>query len=96
MFGDEPKTTIYAEFVNADSWPADVESGKKLLLGEYYEVSRISIGQSTTGIQLKDVSGPFNSVQFNFYDHNKDPIDIFAMPEFNHYLGMVDRLGDER
>lgn len=86
---DKPEKTIYAKFVHPNSgYDIEVESGKQLQVGAYYEVAGISMGQSHTSIQFKNFKGAFSSVQFEFFDADKQPIDIYSMPEFNHYLGM--------
>lgn len=71
----------------ANGWSSNAENARKYLKsGEWYEVRRIDMGQSSTSVRLKNVSGVFSSVQFDFYDMDKKPIDIFKMPEFNPYL----------
>lgn len=63
----------------------DKEKVKKLDSGRFYEIDRISMGQSHTSIFLKGIQGCFNSVQFTFYNRERQPIDIYRMPEFNQY-----------
>lgn len=64
-------------------------NAEKLKMGEMYEVKRVSMGQSFTTIVLKGIKGVFSSVQFEFYNGEKEPIDIYNMPEFNPYMGMM-------
>jgi hypothetical protein len=87
MFEFDKKPFVYAQLVHPEyGYDMDKENAKKLDVGEYYEVAHISMSQSSTTIQLKDVNGGFNSVQFEFFDKNKKKIDIYSMPEFNNYL----------
>lgn len=81
--------TIFAKLEHPESgYPSNVEDAKQLEAGRYYEVEHVSMGQSHTNIFLKDVKGIFSSVQFEFFDKERYPIDIFEMPEFNPYLNM--------
>lgn len=64
----------------------DKQTVKALEEGKYYEIKRISMGGFHTSIYLKDIKGVFNSVNFTFYDENKQLIDIYKMPEFNGYI----------
>lgn len=66
-------------------YDADKEKVKKLQPNTHYEVSSIDMGQSHTYVYLVDVSGAFNSVNFEFYEDNK-LIDIFSDKRFNPYL----------
>lgn len=88
MFGlNQPP--ILAEFVEPNAgYAIDIEQAKKLKLNTFYEVSHVSMGQSSTSVTLKDVRGSFNSVHFKFYDMSKKAIDIYTMPEFNPYMRM--------
>ena len=65
----------------------DIENVKILDDSIYYEVEYVYIGQSSTSFSLVGIDGSFNSVQFGFFDENKEPINIFGMKEFNSYLG---------
>jgi hypothetical protein len=79
--------TIYALLTHPENgYPSDVDNAKNLKSDTYYEVERVSMSQSHTNIFLKDIKGGFSSVQFYFYDKDKNPIDIYSMPEFNHYM----------
>lgn len=78
-----------AKFVYPNNgYEADVERANILKKGHYYEVEGISMGQSRTSITLKNLRGSFNSVQFEFYDNNKQALDIYTVPEYNHYLSI--------
>jgi hypothetical protein len=79
---------LYAIFMYPNrGWEYDVEWAKNagLKVGERYEVRRISMGQSSTSVFLKDINGDFNSVQFEFEEDGK-PIDIYRSPKYNPYL----------
>lgn len=54
--------------------------------GKDYEVREIFMGQSRTSIFLEGLEGPFNSVQFEFFEDGK-PLNIFRDSRFNPYLG---------
>ena len=60
-----------------------------LKIGELYEVSYISMGQSYTSIYLEKpkegTKNPFNSVIFEFYEHGEE-LDIYSDRRFNPYL----------
>lgn len=64
------------------------EAAKILMKDAFYEVGKISMGQSHTSVVLKNIRGVFSSVQFDFYDKDKKLIDIYNMPEYNHYVLM--------
>lgn len=64
---------------------------KQLRKGKFYEAKGVSMGQSHTTVTLKDYKGSFSSVQFEFYNADKEPIDIYNMPEYNPYMGMFGR-----
>jgi len=66
-------------------YDVDKEKVKKLQPNTHYTVSSIDMGQSHTYIYLVDVSGAFNSVNFEFYEDNK-LIDVFSDKRFNPYL----------
>lgn len=56
-----------------------------LEVGQFYEVQDIYMGQSYTGIALKDKRPVYNSVYFEFYENDKE-IDIYSDKRFNPYL----------
>ena len=60
-----------------------------LKIGELYEVSHISMGQSYTSIYLETpkegTKNPFNSVIFEFYEYGEE-LDIYSDSRFNPYL----------
>lgn len=79
----------YAKLVHPEyGYEHDQKNAEQLKLGEMYEVERVSMGQSHTTIVLKGVKGAFSSVQFEFCNGEKQPIDIYNMPEFNPYMQM--------
>ena len=51
-----------------------------LVVGQKYEVSDVSMGQSYTLIQLVGIKGHFNSVNFDFLGHDGNPLDIYRDP----------------
>lgn len=61
---------------------------ENLTLGELYEVTYVSMGQSHTNIYLKGIEGCFNTVNFDFYEDGK-PINIFRDPRYNPYLRRI-------
>jgi hypothetical protein len=86
---DPTENTVFAKLVHPENgWPYEQECAKKLTVGKTYLVSRISMGQSSTSVHLQDVEGVFSSVQFDFFDHNLKPLDIYNDPRFNHYLAI--------
>jgi len=58
---------------------------KQLEVGKEYNVERVDMGQSSTGIYLSGFSVSFNSVQFDFFEDGK-PIDIYRSPKYNPYI----------
>lgn len=87
VVGEIPLT--YVKLVHPEyGYDTDKVHAKQLSRGVFYEVERVSMGQSHTTITLKGYKGSFNSVQFEFYNANKQPIDIYNMPEYNHYMDM--------
>lgn len=81
--------TTYAKLVNPNAgYDSEKERAKLLKPGVFYEVERISMGQSSTSVKLKDFRIPFNSVQLGFYNKDKEEIDIYIMPEYNPYMRM--------
>lgn len=57
-------------------------------VGDKFEVNFISIGGSSTSVQLKDFADQsFNSVFFEFEEDRKE-LDIFKDKRFNPYLSM--------
>lgn len=81
---------VIAKFTNPENgFPHDAEKAKKagLIAGNEYPVSDISVGQSYTNVYLENFQGPFNSVQFEFYEGG-EPLNIFQDKRFNPYLGV--------
>ena len=77
---------ITAKLMHPDAgYDADKEKVKKLQPNTHYTVSSIHMGQSNTNVYLVDVSGVFNSVNFEFYEDEK-LIDIYSDKRFNPYL----------
>ena len=56
-------------------------------VGDRFTVTDIDMGQSSTSIYLKEHSGHFNSVFFNFEENGKE-LNIYGDPRFNPYLNM--------
>lgn len=78
---------IYALLSFPDyGYTSDREAIESLEKGRFYEVKKVSMGQSHTSIYLKEITGCYNSVNFTFYDENKQPIDLRDCLEFNPYL----------
>lgn len=55
-------------------------------MGDEFEVGAISIGQSSSTVQLKQ-GGFYNTVYFDFYEYGIK-FDIFKDKRFNYYLGL--------
>lgn len=69
-------------------YPSDLETVKSLgfKVGDRFEVESISVGQSSTGVYLKEFpSKCFNSVFFNF-EEDGTPLDIFSDDRFYTYF----------
>lgn len=68
-------------------YPSESDHVKSLgwKIGDVFEVSYISIGQSCTNVELQGFTGSFNSVFFMFLEDGM-PLDIFSDPRFNHYM----------
>lgn len=80
--------TIYAvvETLKA-GFPSNKETVESLgfKVGDKFEVESISVGQSSTGVYLKEFpSRCFNSVFFSF-EEDGTPLDIFSDDRFNSY-----------
>lgn len=58
---------------------------KELVVGSFYNVEEVSMGQSSPSIKLYGMNYGFNSVMFEFYKDGKEH-DIFDDPEYNPYL----------
>ena len=56
-------------------------------IGDRFIVTDIDMGQSNTSIGLKEHSGHFNSVFFNFEENGKE-LNIYGDPRFNPYLNI--------
>jgi hypothetical protein len=52
-----------------------------------FDVAQIDMGQSSTKISIKGMSGRFNSTHFKFYLHNKE-IDIYGSGLLNPYRSL--------
>lgn len=67
----------------------DIEKQKMnslgIKVGDRFTVTDIDMGQSSTSIQLKEHSGSFNSVFFDF-EENGEELNIYSDPRFNPYL----------
>lgn len=80
---------VYAVFKYPENgWDSDIKDAKDagLVVGKRYEVWDVDIGSWMTYIYLSDVSGHFNSVQFEFEDELGKEVDIFHHPEFTGYI----------
>lgn len=61
--------------------------GLGIKVGDRFIVTDIDMGQSSTSIGLKEHSGYFNSVFFNF-EENGEELNIYGDPRFNPYLNV--------
>lgn len=55
-----------------------------LVVGKRYTLEDADVGSWITYITLSEVSGSFNSVQFEFEDEFGNEVDIYHHPDFNH------------
>lgn len=83
---------LYARVVTFDAghdWQ-QIAMKDLFIIGQYYKVENVSMGQSITNIFLKGFKGCFNSVFFKFYVRDEYgkfvKHDIFADPYYNPYL----------
>jgi hypothetical protein len=67
--------------------PRSDEEYKELVVGSFYNVEEVSMGQSNTSIGLYGLRYGFNSVMFEFYKDGKEH-DIFRDPDYNPYLNL--------
>jgi len=86
---------IYAEFLGENGYEHDVPDAKEagLVVGNFYEIETVIVGQSHSVVYLKDYKKSFNTVMFDFaalLDHEFFvDVDIFSSPLFNPYIGDV-------
>ena len=76
-------TTIYAKCIKTTDPFSNKDIG--LIKNCKYEVGKIEMGQSITYVILKDISGLYNSLCFEFFENGKQ-IDIYTDPRFNPYV----------
>lgn len=79
---------LYAIFTKPDAgYPGNGENAIKrgLEVGEKYEVTYISMGQSYTSIELAGIEDNFNSILFDF-EEDGTPVNIYGDPRYNPYL----------
>jgi hypothetical protein len=80
---------VYAVFKYPENgFNSDIQMAKDsgLVIGKRYEVWDVDIGSWHNNIYLSDVSGGFNSVQFEFEDELGKKVDIYHHTEFCHYI----------
>lgn len=58
------------------------EACKALIPGEKYQLQNAFVGRSNTRVLLRNITGYFNSVMFDFVDGNGKPVNIYEMPQF--------------
>jgi hypothetical protein len=74
---------LYAQFLHPTrGYDIEVKAAASLVVGKLYEVSKVSMGQSHTSVQLQGEKGLFTSVAFEFFKSH----DIYNDPEYNNYL----------
>lgn len=61
------------------------EACKALIPGEKYQLQNAFVGRSNTRVLLRNITGYFNSVMFDFVDGNGKPVNIYEMPQFRMY-----------
>ncbi len=90
MIGGIPET--WAKLVHPEyGYDHNKKHAEQLKKGQMYEVKDVSMGQSHTTVKLKDYKGTFSSVQFEFFNADKQPIDIYNMPEYNPYMHIFNK-----
>lgn len=71
----------------------DKEYIKKLDFDVMYPVTLITMGQSHTHIELEGAKGCYNSIQFTFYEGEREEdakeISIYRSFTYNPYLGGI-------
>ena len=82
--------TLYVQMTKPNNgYACDKEAAKLLDPLQYYEVSDVDMGSSSTTIYLESNRFGYNSVNFTFYkliDGKLEEYDIFSDPEYNPYL----------
>ena len=63
----------------------DNGNGSALIPGEKYQLQNAFVGRSNTRVLLRNITGYFNSVMFDFVDGNGKPVNIYEMPQFRMY-----------
>lgn len=80
MFTTTPVlTAVYAHPENGHAPARNLEIGKE------YVMTNVSMGRYFTDIELADINGVFNSVQFDFFEGGK-PVDIYRSARYNPYM----------
>ena len=89
---------LYAKCTKPDSgYDYDSKLCKDLLdMKKMYAVKEVCMGGWHTDIILEEFDEryentprykySFNSVNFDFFDENNNPVDIYSMPEYNPFL----------
>lgn len=82
--------TLYAKFTCPDAgYYNDCKKVENFEVGQKFQVTEVSMGQSSTSIKLYGFSCYFNSVHFEFYKQVDDELvkhDIYSDPEYNPYI----------
>ena len=78
---------LFAKFTHPDAGlDSDIAKANALLtVGHAYQVTEVDMGSCHTEIWLAGFVEPFNSVQFDFYEHGVE-LDIYRSPRYNPYL----------
>lgn len=77
---------IYAIFAHPNNGrDSDQAEAKDLTPGKKYTLQNAFVGKSNTRVLLKDITGYFNSVLFDFVDEQGNPVNIYEMPRFRAY-----------
>lgn len=81
---------LYCRVSNKNNgYDSDKELIKSLDSGKFHIVERVSMGQSSTSIKIKDCDFYFNSVNLTFYKKDGESYiehDIYSDPEYNPYI----------
>ena len=76
-------------------YSGDIEKVAPYPLNTVFEVENISIGQSHSSLELVGIDDSFNTINFDFFDDDGNPVNIFKDKRFNSYLNIFDRMHDE-
>ena len=72
------KNNLIALLTHKDwGYRGDMESVSNYPLNAVFEVENISIGQSHSSLELVGIDSIFNTINFDFFDDDGNPVNIF-------------------